>query len=834
MFFSNKYKWLAINSSFIFVSYLQRKKLQEKLQLAEENTTPEKKHKNVFFGNMNPDQYKSKLKHEEILLNYKKRISEYRQAAIFEDLSDLFEFTNQKFIDPNKPQTTTNDKNQTASNKIYLEEAVYAGNENDVPNRGFIQLNIGKRRRMLQSATAKDPYEGKSEDDILLEDPFNYFQKMLLFKISDNYFATGSFCPYDLTDLKEGILLGDKLVCPNCISEFNVADGSIESGPASRNIASFPVSLRDSKIFVRIPTEKLPVFANPIYADYNNELDPRHIVLIGDTETVVSALHTLRLVFTGKISIITNKGDQNFVDMNKLTKSLFPLRAKHAKFLDNTDLNQMGINVYDEKVNSIDGEKRIITLKNKMKIPFDKVLIAVGSHREKLSKSYENLFSLQNIRDHASIHNAIIKENVKSIALIGENMKTLEIASSVRRYMDALGREDVSISIISEKPNVIEANCGAHAMKIISDYLKRNRIFIFRGNELELEENRDLGEKDDKMLELSDGEITEIAQTQQQKSILKQSTPRITNVLVKGEKYVFKLPVDVVIYENGLQHSKCDFAERILITQDLNKRLPMDFPNIFMPDDRLSLNKGTRYPTIFAAGNCALIDAPALYQSKLRSDNMRVNYQLGFFSTISMFEFHYPFDDVVVDNCKILDKNLFYIGMEPMIEDKDANVPLTTVKYINNDKQQFVIYKYSDDNKLVGCFVFGFKNLHMFIREAIRYKLIPKLSYAEKNKNILHRQITEAVLKKTDEIKCIRPYILKRLNNISTTRYTIDDQQYTEDLMKRGLMAYNDLTKKYREEDLKQQEEFEKIKREQVAGMKNNKNKESNPTSGQS
>lgn len=814
MFFSKKFKWLAINSSFIFVGYLQRKKLLERLQLAEENSNPEKKHRNVFFSNMNPEQFKSKLKHEEILLNYKKRITEYRQAAIFEDLSDLFEFTNQKFVDPNNP----NERDKPPQ-KIYVEEAIYVGNENDIPNRGFIQVNVGKRRRMMSSENGKDPLEGKSEDDILLEDPFNYFQKMLVFKIGDNYFSTGSFCSYDLVDLKEGILLGEKLVCPSCLSEYNVSDGIVESGPACKNLASFPVSLRENKIFVRVPIKKLPVFSNPIVAEYNNELDPRHVVLIGDTETIVGALNNLRLFFTGKISIITNKGDQHFVDMNKLTKSMFPLRAKHAKFFDNKEINEMGINIYDEKVHSIDGVKRIITLKNKMKIPFDKVLIAVGSNRERLDRKYDNLFVLQNIRDHANIHNSIIKDNVKSIALIGGNMRILEIASSIRRYLDALGREDVNISILNDKPNVIESSCGLHAMKIIQDYLKRNRIFIFTGNEIELENFSGANDKD-KMKELTDGEISENNQMEEQKSIINQNNLKISNVLIKGDKYVFKIPVDVVIYENGLQYSKCDFAERILITQDLNKRTPMDYPNIFLPDERLSLNQGTRYPTIFAAGNCASVNAPAIYHSKLRSDNMRVNYQMGFFSTISMFEYHYPFDDVVVDNCKILDKNLFYIGMEPIINEKDSNIPISTVRYINNDKQQFVIYKYSDDNKLIGCYIFGFKNLHMFIREAIRYKLVPKLNYAEKNKNVLHRMITEAVLKKTDEIKCIKPYIMMRLNNISTTRYTIQDQEYTEDLMKRGLMAYNELTKKYREEDSKKQEEFDKLKQQQIFGDK--------------
>ena len=239
----------------------------------------------------------------------------------------------------------------------------------------------------------------------------------------------------------------------------------------------------------------------------------------------------------------------------------------------------------------------------------------------------------------------------------------------------------------------------------------------------------------------------------------------------------------------------------------MNKFPVLDYPNIFLPDDRMSINESKRYPFIFTSGNNAYITAPGLYSAKLRSDNMRINYQLGYFSAISMFEYHYPFDDVVVDNCKILDKNLFYIGTEPYLPAKNI------IKYVNPEKGQFVVYSYEDENKLLGCFVYGFKNLHLFIREAMRYKITPDLSYALNNKDDLHRKITEGVLKSTDEIKCLRNFILKNVNQINTTRYTVEDQKYSEDLMKRGLMAYQEMTKKYREEDLKFQEDYEKYKK---------------------
>jgi nitrite reductase/ring-hydroxylating ferredoxin subunit len=819
-------RYLAINSSFIIAAFIHKKKLQQKLYMESENIKNlkeerererERENENLlknnsnskFFEKMNPlDKKISRISKEEELLNYKKRISEYRQSVIFEDLSDLFNFNSKNYNENLKKfllQENKNDKN-------FLEEAILAGDKDDVPNRGFIQLDIGKQRRMMKSNNGKDPLEGKTEDEILLDNPIDHFQKILLFKIGNNYHATGSFCSYCLTNLKEGILLGDKLICPNCISEYYVVEGTVESGPAVKDLANFPVLLRENKIFIRVPLEKIPPFSEPLFAEGNNELDPRHIVLIGDTDTIAGTINTLRLFYTGKISVITNKGDNNFVDRNKLTKSLFPIKAKHAKFMDHNEINKMGINVYEEKVNYIDNIKRIISLKNKMVIPYDKILIATGSNREKLAFKYDNVFYLENIKDHSDIHNAIIKPKVKSIVVYGNNMKSIEIASSIRRYLDAIGKEEINISIISEKKNIVEEYCGKESFKIIQDYLKRNRIFIFRGEEIELEKeviNNDNNINDNLPFEEIQNDIkNEGRNTRWELSEAKTlDKANIKNIIISGAKYVFKLPVDVIIYENGLADSKCDFASKILLVNDMNKFPVLDYPNIFLPDDRMSINESKRYPFIFTSGNNAYITAPGLYSAKLRSDNMRINYQLGYFSAISMFEYHYPFDDVVVDNCKILDKNLFYIGTEPYLPAKNI------IKYVNPEKGQFVVYSYEDENKLLGCFVYGFKNLHLFIREAMRYKITPDLSYALNNKDDLHRKITEGVLKSTDEIKCLRNFILKNVNQINTTRYTVEDQKYSEDLMKRGLMAYQEMTKKYREEDLKFQEEYEKHKK---------------------
>ena len=50
-----------------------------------------------------------------------------------------------------------------------------------------------------------------------------------------------SFCGFDMTDLSNGVSLGDKIICPTCLSEFNIEDGKCNFGPAFNNLASYPM-----------------------------------------------------------------------------------------------------------------------------------------------------------------------------------------------------------------------------------------------------------------------------------------------------------------------------------------------------------------------------------------------------------------------------------------------------------------------------------------------------------------------------------------------------------------------------------------------------------------
>ena len=81
-------------------------------------------------------------------------------------------------------------------------------------------------------------------------DPFNeevFFptDKVILAKHQDHLYAFGSFCGFDFSNLGQGAMIGNKVICPTCGSNYEIETGNVESGPNMRNLSTFPVKVRD-------------------------------------------------------------------------------------------------------------------------------------------------------------------------------------------------------------------------------------------------------------------------------------------------------------------------------------------------------------------------------------------------------------------------------------------------------------------------------------------------------------------------------------------------------------------------------------------------------------
>jgi nitrite reductase/ring-hydroxylating ferredoxin subunit len=613
----------------------------------------------------------------------------------------------------------------------------------------------------------------------LMDNLKDHFQKIIVTKFDEKFCVLSSFCGYDFTDLSKGELIGNRLICPTCLSEYNIENGHTEQGPNAKFLATFPASVRDNQLKIRIPRPSIPLFQLPAIAEFNNPFDPRHYVFIGDNETVQGAIETIIQAFTGKISIITNKGSQKFYDLNKLKSSFFPIKSSnYVKLITDEYLKALRIDRYENKIARLDAINRVITLDNGLKLPFDKVLIAVGSHR-KTVQGDNNIFNLYTIEDHTKIHNAIVKPETKNIVVVTKLLEGFDIVTALRTYLNNIGREDTNIILVNQADSILESLCPNENIIQIQKYLQSHNIQLFRGVEqYEFETHQHNG--------------------------------KLKKIKFNDSKYHYVLNSDVCIVQNGPDYSNVDFLNTISLTQDkIGDQFRFMFGNYLLIDDRMSLHENNSYPFVFAAGNCSLnMSELNSMERGILTTNFKTNYQLGHFGALNMLEKHPPFDDVIVNTARLMNKRLTFIGNDR----QNFTHKLVLGNEKNND---FCVFLFTN-NRLTGFLVYGFRNLHIYARELLRYNITPSYGFVMNNLARMPEFIINEVRNKPRD--CYKQKIMADYE-INTSRYSIEDQAYITDLVKRTKVASEEYKNKIDEQHIRSREAAAKRKEEEMKKM---------------
>ena len=68
---------------------------------------------------------------------------------------------------------------------------------------------------------------------IAISDPnnermFKATDKIIMAKHMGQHYALGSFCGFDFTNLATGALIGEKLICPTCGSNYDIKSGVVD------------------------------------------------------------------------------------------------------------------------------------------------------------------------------------------------------------------------------------------------------------------------------------------------------------------------------------------------------------------------------------------------------------------------------------------------------------------------------------------------------------------------------------------------------------------------------------------------------------------------------
>ncbi len=75
---------------------------------------------------------------------------------------------------------------------------------------------------------------------------------ILLARIGGEVYAVSGTCTHQETDLGNGFMLEDRVVCPLHLSQFDLKTGQVMNPPATEPLKHFNVQIRGDGIFVEV------------------------------------------------------------------------------------------------------------------------------------------------------------------------------------------------------------------------------------------------------------------------------------------------------------------------------------------------------------------------------------------------------------------------------------------------------------------------------------------------------------------------------------------------------------------------------------------------------
>jgi NADPH-dependent 2,4-dienoyl-CoA reductase/sulfur reductase-like enzyme/nitrite reductase/ring-hydroxylating ferredoxin subunit len=289
--------------------------------------------------------------------------------------------------------------------------------------------------------------------------------EILLCKTEDGFSALASHCTHYGAPLSEGVLSGDRIVCPWHHACFNVKTGDLLEPPARDSLPVYDVRVDGENIYVAL-SEELITSRLPKMVKGNIKKDKRTFVIIGGGAAGEVAAQTLREDgFEGKIIMITQENHSPY-DRPNLSKdylagdadeSWMPLRSESFYELFGIDI------MLNKKVKGVNFKDKCIDFNSGDILKYDKMLIAPGSIPRKLGlpgEDLKNVFTLRSFDDSKKIIEA--GKSGSRAVIIGASFIGMETAYS-------LNKRGLDVTVISMEEIPFERVFGREVGKLFKN-----------------------------------------------------------------------------------------------------------------------------------------------------------------------------------------------------------------------------------------------------------------------------------------------------------------------------------------------------------------------------
>jgi NADPH-dependent 2,4-dienoyl-CoA reductase/sulfur reductase-like enzyme/nitrite reductase/ring-hydroxylating ferredoxin subunit len=258
--------------------------------------------------------------------------------------------------------------------------------------------------------------------------------EILIVRVKNGFHAFAAHCTHYGATLSEGVLSGDRIVCPWHHACFHARSGDLLEPPARDALPRYEVSIEGEEVIVKFP-EKPEAARIPDMTGHQEDKDKRIFLILGAGAAGNAAAQSLRENgFAGRILMITRENRLPY-DRPNLSKDYLqgeadpewmPLRPEEFYKTHGIELLQdrvfERVNIPTSSVTFSDGDTLI----------YDKLLIASGGIPRKLpvaGAELENAFILRSFDDSDAIIKAL--EGAKEAVIIGSSFIGMETASSL-------------------------------------------------------------------------------------------------------------------------------------------------------------------------------------------------------------------------------------------------------------------------------------------------------------------------------------------------------------------------------------------------------------------
>lgn len=258
-------------------------------------------------------------------------------------------------------------------------------------------------------------------------------QEILLARVRGDFYAVGAHCTHYGAPLVEGVLSGERIVCPWHHACFDITTGDLQEPPAFDALPRYEVKIENDLVIVSVP-DSAPDRRTPQMTKRDTK-DERLFVIAGGGAAGYAAAQTLREDgFMGRLVLITREKHLPY-DRPNLSKEYLqgkaepewlPLRSED--FFSAHDIEV----IQGKEIKRIDADKKTITFGDGGMLFCSALLLATGSEPRKLPfqlESQENVFLVRSYDDSDAIIAAA--EKGKRAVVIGASFIGMEVATSL-------------------------------------------------------------------------------------------------------------------------------------------------------------------------------------------------------------------------------------------------------------------------------------------------------------------------------------------------------------------------------------------------------------------